>query len=144
MRIYTIGFTKRSASNFFGSLENAQVSRLVDVRLNNVSQLAGFAKRDDLTFFTDRLLRAQYKHDLDLAPTAEMLDAYRKKRIGWIEYAQRFTDLMEARQVELGAGAMLREGDCLLCSESTPERCHRRLVLDYLTRKGLDFEVSHL
>ena len=136
MEVYTIGFTQRSAAEFFGALEGAGIRLLVDVRLHNVSQLAGYSKRDDLAFFLRRIVGSAYEHRADLAPTAEMLDAYRKKAIPWPEYERRFLDLMAERQVEsaIDVGAWTSRATVLLCSEPTAQRCHRRLVLDYLRR----------
>jgi uncharacterized protein (DUF488 family) len=134
VEVYTIGFTKRSASDFFGVLERARIGLLVDVRLHNVSQLAGYSKRDDLTYFLARIVGSSYEHRLDLAPTAEMLDAYFKKHISWQEYEKRFLGLMAERRIEtkVDLGAWTGRPTVLLCSETTAERCHRRLVVDYL------------
>lgn len=144
MKLYTIGFTKRSAGDFSKVLQGAQVSRMIDVRLNNVSQLAGFAKRDDLAYFLRAIVGASYMHYLDFAPTPEMLDSYRKGRLSCERYEEKFCGLLSSRSVERAAADLLRNGDCLLCSELTAHRCHRRLVVDYLKEKGLGFEVVHL
>src|ERR1043166_4258032 len=100
MRIFTIGFTKKSAAEFFGILKEAGIRRLVDVRLNNVSQLAGFSKRDDLAYFLRELVGAQYQHEPLLAPTQSMLDDLRKRRGRWSDYEHRFLELMAERRVE--------------------------------------------
>src|SRR6185312_937616 len=97
MKIFTIGFTKKSAEMFFTRLKNAGVKRLVDVRLNNVSQLAGFTKKSDLRYFTEAICNIDYLHVPDLAPTQEMLDAYKKEKGSWAEYERRFLDLMRLR-----------------------------------------------
>jgi uncharacterized protein (DUF488 family) len=130
--IFTIGFTRTSARHFFGRLRDAGVREVVDVRLHNTSQLAGFAKADDLAYFLETL-GIGYRHAPELAPTAELLQAYRGKKIGWDEYAAAFTRLIADRAVERRYPAASLAGACLLCSEDTPHRCHRRLVAEYVT-----------
>ncbi|AGP34211.1 DUF488 family protein [Sorangium cellulosum] len=144
MRLFTIGFTKTSAEHFFERLRSAGVQRLIDVRLNNISQLAGFAKRDDLKYFLRAINNADYKHIPLLAPTAEMLDAYRKQGGEWAEYERRFLDLMAQRKIEIAIQSAELEMGCLLCSEDKPHRCHRRLVAEYLRRHWQDVEIVHL
>ncbi|SRR6266566_5871330 len=144
MKLYTIGFTKKTASQFFEILRGANVRRVVDVRLNNVSQLAGFAKKQDLAYFLDRVTGIQYTHAPTLAPTQEMLDSYKKHRGKWDEYEQRFLHLMENRRIEKTWTHALHEADCLLCSEEKPDHCHRRLVAEYLANYRPDIEIEHL
>ncbi len=145
MEIYSIGFTQKTAQWFFTRIKDAGISRLLDVRLNNVSQLAGFAKRADLAYFLKQICNADYLHEPLLAPTQEMLDAYRSKAIPWQEYERRFLDLMTARQVENYLDhAVFETPTVLLCSEPTADRCHRRLVLEYLREKWGDVTISHL
>ena len=144
MNLYTIGFTKKSAFQFFETLRDAGVARVVDVRLNNVSQLAGFAKRQDLAYFLEKIASIQYRHDPLLAPTQQMLDAYKKHKGTWKEYEQRFLQLMKDRRIEDTWGKELREADCLLCSEEKPEHCHRRLVAEYLAAHHDSIEIHHL
>jgi uncharacterized protein (DUF488 family) len=144
MRLFTIGFTKKSAQVFFGRIADAGVKRLVDVRLNNVSQLAGFTKKDDLRYFTKAISGIGYEHFPDLGPTQGMLDAYKKKKGDWELYAREFLELMRARRIEDDAGRRLLDKDCLLCSEETPEHCHRRLVAEYLRDKWGDVEIEHI
>jgi len=144
MRILTIGFTKKSAETFFNRLKNAGVKRLVDVRLNNVSQLAGFTKRDDLRYFLKNICDIEYVHLPELAPTAEMLDAYKKQKNGdWELYERRFLDLMRSRQIENTEREIFADG-CLLCSEEKPLHCHRRLVAEYLKDHWGDVEIEHI
>jgi len=144
MRIFTIGFTKKSAEAFFTRLQNAGVKRLVDVRLNNISQLAGFTKKDDLRYFLKAICNIEYVHLPELAPTAEMLDAYKKQKNGdWELYERRFLDLMRSRQIESTAREILADG-CLLCSEEKPLHCHRRLVAEYLKEHWGDVEIEHI
>ena len=144
MRIYTIGFTKKSASDFFELLKGSGAKRLVDVRLNNVSQLAGFAKKDDLKYLLSEVCGMEYVHLSELAPTKEMLDAYRKEHKDWDTYQRQFLALMEERDI---GGPEMREAvaeGCLLCSEGKPEHCHRRLVAEYLGERWGDVEIVHL
>jgi uncharacterized protein (DUF488 family) len=145
VQLYTIGFTRKNAETFFGLIRAARIKTLIDVRLNNSSQLAGFAKRDDLRFLLRELSGTDYVHLLELAPTKEMLDPYRKGELGWDAYAARFLDLMARRNVErLIAPALLEQG-CLLCSEHQPHHCHRRLVAEYLQQtSGVELSVQHL
>lgn len=145
MKIYTIGFTKKGAERFFGLLESAGIERLVDVRLRNRSQLAGFAKRDDLRFFLDQLLGAEYEHMEKLAPTAELLDDWRDDEIDWQTYEERFHALMTERQIETHLHEERFEAPTvLLCSEHTPEHCHRRLVVEYLAEHWGDVNGVNL
>ena len=145
MDLHTVGFTKHSAEEFFGLLIGAGVTRLIDVRLRNVSQLAGFAKRDDLEFFLRKLCDADYVHQPLLAPSQELLDSYKKDLILWDEYENRFLELMAARKIENEVGADLFEGTpVLLCSEHSPEHCHRRLVGEYLNDRWGDVQMHHL
>jgi uncharacterized protein (DUF488 family) len=144
MRLFTLGFTKKSAEEFFGRLKRSGASRLVDVRLNNVSQLAGFTKKDDLRFFTEAICGIPYLHLPILAPTQAMLDGYRKAKGGWDTYERQFLELMTKRQVEREVSRGQLEGACLLCSEDRPDHCHRRLVAEYLKRHWSDVEIVHL
>ncbi len=144
IQLFTIGFTKKSAERFFTELSNAEVKRLLDVRLNNTSQLAGFAKRDDLAYFLKSICDIEYVHLPELAPTADILDAYKKRNGDWEVYEQKFLDLMAQRRVEETLPRELFAGGCLLCSEDKPHHCHRRLVAEYLNRKWGNLEVRHL
>lgn len=143
-KLFTIGFTKKNAREFFTRLEKAGVRRIVDVRLNNSSQLAGFAKRGDLEFFLSRIGGIDYVHFVDLAPTKEILDGYKKKKIDWAKYEQEYLDLLEKRKVANKIAEKLRDGDCFLCSESEPSRCHRRLAAEFLAKAAGDIEIVHL
>lgn len=146
MEVYTIGFGQHSAADFFGALNAAGIKRLLDVRLNNVSQLAGFTKRDDLRFFLTEICRAEYRHELDLAPTNELLSAYRKREKSWPTYEREFLDLLAMRRVDGRFGGQTFDvPTVLLCSEPTAARCHRRLVLEYLQSTSLpDLVPVHL
>jgi uncharacterized protein (DUF488 family) len=144
MKVFTIGFTKTSAESFFKRLEQAGVRKVIDVRLNNVSQLAGFAKRDDLRFFLSTISGIGYLYQPEFAPTQEMLDAYKKERGDWTDYEIRFLQLMASRRIENVVARDSLDGSCLLCSEDKPHHCHRRLVAEYLKEKWGDLEISHL
>lgn len=144
IRLFTIGFTKKSAEIFFETLAESGTKRVIDVRLNNVSQLAGFAKRRDLEYFLRKLGQIEYVHLLDLAPTKDMLEEYKKKGGEWQVYEQKFLDLMRKRKIEEKIEPELLDGGCLLCSEATPHYCHRRLVAEYLNSKWGNLEVRHL
>jgi len=143
VKLFTIGFTKTTAEKFFSRLQNSGAKKLVDVRLNNVSQLAGFAKRDDLRYFADRICRMEYEHIPALAPTQDMLDEYKKGSGAWEQYASKFLALMSSRHIENLDRTNLDAG-CLLCSEDKPHHCHRRLVAEYLRDKWPDVEIVHL
>lgn len=145
MKIFTIGFTKKSAETFFTRLKNAGVQRLVDVRLNNVSQLAGFAKKDDLRYFTKEICHIDYIHVPELAPTADILDPYKKQKNGdWALYERQFLALMTKRRIEETVPREVLDGGCLLCSEEKPHQCHRRLVAEYLKDKWDDVQIEHI
>jgi uncharacterized protein (DUF488 family) len=143
--IYTIGFTQTTAEHFFDRLRGASIRRLVDVRLNNTSTLAGFSKRDDLAFFLRQILDADYVHETLLAPTDELLGRYRKKEVGWDAYAEAFQALLGDRDVASTLDrASFDAPSVLLCSEATAVHCHRRLVAEYLARAWGDVEIVHL
>jgi uncharacterized protein (DUF488 family) len=146
MEIYTVGFGQKTAAEFFGRLRSAGIRRLIDVRLNNVSQLAGFTKRDDLPFFLSELCGgAEYVHEKLLAPTQELLDAYKKQKGSWADYERTFLGLMAERRIESAIDKSLFElPTVLLCSEPTAEHCHRRLVAEYLSERWGDCRIIHL
>jgi uncharacterized protein (DUF488 family) len=143
VKIFTIGFTKTSAQRFFTRLKDSGANKLIDVRLNNISQLAGFAKRDDLRYFTGQLCGMGYEHVPALAPTQDILDEYKKNGGQWDAYAEKFLSLMSKRHIEDLDRSQL-DGGCLLCSEDKPHHCHRRLVAEYLRDKWSDVEIVHL
>jgi uncharacterized protein (DUF488 family) len=144
MKVFTIGFTKKSARRFFKMLRESGASRVVDVRLNNVSQLAGFAKKDDLAYFLKEICGIDYVHLPELAPTQEMLDEYKKKRGDWNTYESRFLALMKQRRIEETLPKEIIADGCLLCSEDKPHQCHRRLVAEYLKQQWGDLDIEHL
>ncbi len=144
MRVFTIGFTKKSARTFFTKLRQSGAQRIVDVRLNNVSQLAGFAKKDDLQYFLREICHMDYVHLPLLAPTQDMLEAYKKKKGDWSAYERDFFALMTSRHIESNVQRERIVDGCLLCSEERPDHCHRRLVAEYLQEKWPDVEIIHL
>jgi uncharacterized protein (DUF488 family) len=144
IKICTIGFTKKTAEVFFTRLIRAGVRRVIDVRLNNVSQLAGFAKRDDLRYFLRAIGGIDYLHRPDLAPTQQILDAFKKNHGSWPVYERAFLALLSARRVEDEISRELLHEACLLCSEEKPVQCHRRLVAEYFRSKWGDVDIVHL
>ncbi|MEO5331783.1 MAG: DUF488 domain-containing protein [Magnetococcus sp. YQC-5] len=144
MKIFTIGFTQKKAQDFFSRLKQPGLVRLIDARLNNVSQLAGFTKRDDLNYFLREINGIDYLHMPIMAPTKEILDAYKKNNGDWDRYERQFLALMEERRLVTKVSRDVVDGACLLCSESTPEHCHRRLVAEYLQRHWDGVEITHL
>jgi uncharacterized protein (DUF488 family) len=145
MEIYSIGFTKKSASQFFGTLKAHGIERLLDVRLNNTSQLAAFAKQADLAYFLREICGADYEHEPLLAPTQDILDAYKKRKGDWDVYTEAYLALIRSRKVEsvLSKESFLKK-TVLLCSEATAEHCHRRLALEYLQKEWGGVKILHL
>lgn len=145
MNVFTIGFTQTTAERFFKRLRDAKIQRLIDVRLNNTSQLAGFAKAKDLDFFLRELVGAEYVHEPLLAPTQDMLDAFKKLGGNWTEYEKQFLDLMDRRKIDERLEPILFSASCLLCSEAKPHHCHRRLVVEFLNdRWDHKITIRHL
>lgn len=146
MKIFTIGFTEKKAERFFSLIKLSGTKRIVDVRLNNISQLSGFAKKDDLRYFLKELCDVDYVHIPDLAPTKEILSPYQKKEITWQQYEDKFLNLMAKRNIEKHLKPEIIDQGCLLCSEHQPHQCHRRLVTEYLQSHWAneDIETKHL
>jgi uncharacterized protein (DUF488 family) len=142
--VYTVGFTRKHADQFFPLLQKANVRRVLDIRLNNTSQLAGFTKRTDLPYFLRAIANIEYVHVPQLAPTADILAAYKKSKGEWSVYEDQFLRLMAERHAEDSVSRELVDGGCLLCSEATPEHCHRRLVAEYLQVKWGNLSIVHL
>ncbi len=150
MTIYTIGFTQKSAETFFEQLKSNEIDLLLDIRLNARSQLAGFAKEKDLQYFVNIILNANYIHELEFAPTDDLLSRYRKKEIQWSEYVNIYNNLLIKRNAEKIFATKYKNkynNICLLCSEATADNCHRRLLAEYL--REYDFatgitEIVHL
>ncbi len=145
MEIFTIGFAGKSAETFFGLLRRHKIRRLIDIRLSNSSQLAGFTKQDSLPFFLKELCNAEYVHELRFAPTEEMFTSFKKEKGDWRVFERQFLSLMKKRQIEKVIDKSLFEIPAvLLCSEATPEHCHRRLVAEYLKDHWKGVTVTHL
>ncbi len=146
MKLYTIGFTQKSAREFFEKIKNNKIELLLDVRLNNVSQLAGFAKNKDLEFFLQQICDCKYAHDVTFAPTKELLENYRSKKTSWGEYEKIFNKIISDRNIDSVFKKLYTQYDriCLLCTEPVPEHCHRRLVAEYLKNHIENIEIIHL
>jgi uncharacterized protein (DUF488 family) len=144
INVFTIGFTQKKAQQFFELLLKSGVRRVIDTRLNNASQLAGFSKRDDLAYFLKTIGDIEYIHMPELAPTKDILDAYKKQKGDWQTYETKFIDLINKRQIEKVLSPELVDGGCLLCSEAKPHHCHRRLVAEYLNNKWGNVDIHHL
>ena len=144
MKLFTIGFTKKSAEQFFNLIRKAGVTRVIDTRLNRRSQLAGFAKEADLPFFLREICKVEYRPEPMTAPTDEMLDAYKKKRMEWAEYERQYKSLIESRNIEDKLDRQLFDAACILCSEDKPHHCHRRLLAEYLSERWGDVDIRHL
>lgn len=145
MNIYTIGFTQKTAEQFFTKIKNNNIQVLIDVRLNNQSQLSGFAKEKDLAYFLKVICDCQYSHEVKFAPTKDILDNYKKGHISWDEYVAAFNKLIEARDMSayFQEKYMQYENVLLLCSEATPEKCHRRLLAECFAEK-IGCQITHL
>jgi uncharacterized protein (DUF488 family) len=146
MKLYTIGFTQKSARQFFSLLLNHGVQRLIDIRINPHGQLAGFARQEDLPYFLNELAGGcQYLYLPVLAPTRELMSNYRENK-DWAGYATRFEALMDERNIPAALDRSIFETvtGCLLCSESIPEHCHRRLVAERLAKVWRSVEIVHL
>lgn len=144
IRLFTIGFTEKGAQQFFELLEANGVRKIIDTRISNNSQLAGFAKAKDLEWFAKRIAGIEYEHRVDLAPTEEMLKAYRGKQVKWDKYTGMYLDLLQERDIKNKLDTNLLDGCCLLCSEHLPEKCHRRLLAEYLQGLNPEIEIIHL
>jgi uncharacterized protein (DUF488 family) len=144
IKLFTIGFTKKNAQKFFQLLQSNHVKNIVDTRVNNTSQLAGFAKADDLKFFAKEIADISYEHQLDFAPTQELLTKYRKSHITWEEYENEYLNLLDLRNVKSKVEIEKLHENCLLCSEHTAKKCHRRLLAEYFKEVNSAVEIIHL
>ena len=142
--LFTIGFTKKKAEEFFKLIKKNNIKCLIDIRLNNVSQLAAFAKRDDLKYFLKHLCNCEYKHMPEIAPTKEILDGYKKKQISWDKYVVQYNTLIKKRKIESKLSLSELDGSCFLCSEPTADMCHRRLAAEYLKKRYKELKIKHL
>lgn len=144
MKLFTIGFTKKSAEDFFESLKKNNVKKLIDIRLNTKSQLAGFAKQNDLKYFLQQICKIEYLYMPNLAPSKELLNGYQDKRVSWEQYEKEYIGLLEGRKILSNIDYSVFNNACFLCSEDTPEQCHRRLAAEYLARANKEIEIVHL
>lgn len=144
IKLYTIGFTGKPAEKFFNLLRNNGVKKIVDTRINNVSQLSGFAKGSDLKFFAAEIGQMSYEHKVDFAPTKELLLKYRNKQLTWEHFASEYINLLDMRKISKKTKVDLLHENCFLCSEHTPEKCHRRLLAEYLKQVRNDIQIIHL
>lgn len=147
-KIYTIGFTKKDAKTFFELLKENGVSLVIDVRLNNTSQLAGFSKYPDIKYFLGKCVKCYYKSDKLFSPTEETLKDYKNKVINWDQYVIQFNETMELRKIRDYIKSNYnhvfeKETICFLCSEETPEQCHRRLIAEIFA-EIFEANVFHL
>ena len=145
MKIFTIGFTQKSAQMFFEILKMNKIQCLIDIRLHPDGQLSGFTKKEDLRYFLKELIQCDYLYIDMLAPTDEILKAYRADK-NWAKYESSFLSLLKQRNIPQTLNRTLFEAKscCLLCSEPTPERCHRRLVSETMEKVWTNFEIVHL
>lgn len=146
MKLYTIGFTQKSAQQFFELIKSNKIGLLLDIRLNNSSQLAGFSKGNDLKFFLKEICNCDYKHALEFAPTEDILNSYKKKQINWATYNDKYTSLIMGRDVLLEFEELFLhyESICLLCSEPTHEQCHRGILANMIIGVYPRVELKHL
>ncbi len=144
IKLFTIGFTEKSAESFFNLLTINNVKKIVDTRINNVSQLSGYAKGNDLKFFAKSIGNIEYEHKINLAPTKELLSRYRDKKISWAEYEIEYLNLLDSRKISQKMDIEKLHENCLLCSEHTPEKCHRRLLAEYLKQTNTNIDIVHL
>ena len=143
-RLYTIGFTKKTAETFFNLLRTNGIKKVIDVRLENTAQLAGFSKKDDLRFFLKEICQCGYEHRPNWAPTKKLLDGYKHNEIPWDEYVVQFSRIIQDRGLMENLELASLEDCCLLCSEPTPEHCHRRLLAERIKMKFPNIRIIHL
>lgn len=144
VELYTIGFTKKNAKEFFSLLSKSGVNEIVDTRVNNKSQLSGFAKAKDLEFFAQEIASIDYSHNIDFAPTKELLSKYRKKEISWEEYEVEYLNLLDMRKINKKVDIEKLHKNCLLCSEHDAQKCHRRLLAEYFKEVNPSVKIIHL
>lgn len=147
-KIYTIGFTKKDAKTFFTLLKDNGISVVVDVRLNNTSQLAGFTKYPDIKYFLAKCIKCHYISDKRFSPEEKTLKDYKSKLISWDDYVKQFNSTMDKRRIKEYISDKYKdiikdETICFLCSEETAEYCHRRLIAEMFS-EIYDLEIVHL
>lgn len=144
IELFTIGFTKKNAQRFFELLREGKVNKIVDTRINNTSQLSGYAKADDLRFFAKEIADIGYEHEINFAPTKELLSKYRKKEMTWEEYEVEYLNLLDMRKVKSKVEIEKLHKNCLLCSEHEADKCHRRLLAEYFQAVNNNVKITHL
>ncbi|MDQ6482389.1 DUF488 domain-containing protein [Dyadobacter sp. LHD-138] len=144
IKLYTIGFTEKPAEAFFNLLKSSGVKQIIDTRINNASQLAGFAKGTDLQYFARTIGNISYEHNLDFAPTKALLSLYRAKKLSWAAYETEYLNLLDMRKIAQKTDIEKLHENCLLCSEHQPDHCHRRLLAEYLRLVRNDVRIIHL
>ena len=143
-RIFTIGYAGKDARQFFSILKQAGIKKVIDVRLYNTSQLAGFTKKQDLEYFLQTIIGAEYIHLPIMAPTKQLLNGYKKGLISWQQYETQFKEIISQRQIERYIKPQDADMSCFLCSEAKADKCHRRLVAEYLTEHWQNISIHHL
>jgi uncharacterized protein (DUF488 family) len=144
IRIFTIGYASRSAQEFFTILKQAGIQKVIDVRLYNTSQLAGFTKKQDIKYFLQTIVGAEYIHLPIMAPTKQLLDSYKKGLISWQQYETKFNEIIVHRQIEKHFIPQDMDMSCFLCSEAKADNCHRRLIAEYLAKRWQNISIRHL
>jgi len=145
MNIYTIGFTKKSAREFFELLLDNDIKKIIDIRLRNNSQLAGFAKAKDLKYFLEEIDDIAYIHKPEFAPSKELLNSWRNDEITWKEYEKIYLNDLKNKVDFNKLEIDIFDNSCLLCSENLPEKCHRRLLAEFIDKKSPEkVQIHHL
>jgi len=144
INLFTIGFTKKSAERFFYLLTSNNVKRIIDTRLNNTSQLSGFAKAEDLKYFAKVIGNIDYLYKPEFAPTNDLIKKYRGKEISWEEYEIGYLNLLDTRKISQKIKIEEFHQNCLLCSEHTPTNCHRRILAEYFQKINNNIKIIHL
>jgi len=144
VKVFTMGYVGKNAREFFDILKQTGIKKVADVRLYNTSQLGGFTKKQDLEYFLQTIVGAEYIHMPVMAPTKQLLNDYKKGRLSWPQYENQFNSFIAERQIE--KHVMLQDMDmmCFLCSEAKADNCHRRLVAEYLAEHWKSISINHL
>lgn len=144
MILYTIGSGQKTARDFFTLLKDNAVKLVIDIRLANTSQLAGFTKKGDLEYFLGAVAGIEYRHMPEFAPTEELMTGIKTKKLSWSEYENEYARLLVERKALAGVSAGMFVDACLLCSEPSAGKCHRRLLAEYLAARIPGLDIVHL
>jgi uncharacterized protein (DUF488 family) len=144
IKLFTIGFAGKSAERFFQLLRDNGVQKIIDTRLYPSSQLSGFAKGKDLKFFLKEVANISYEHKIDFAPTEDLLSRYRSKQLNWKQYESEYIAILKERDVTKSLNPQALHQSCLLCSEHSPENCHRKQLAEYLANQLNGISIIHL